>query len=111
MDDVKHTPGPWGIELRNSETSYWWRVATEENIRMDQLEGGYEESVAETDGYDIDSDALVVAKANAQLIAASPGLLKACKNAAKALDRWQDNTPHEQAAIDQLRAVILKAKG
>jgi len=64
--------------------------------------------------YDNPKEALASHKskvARAHLIASAPELLVACENAAKALDRWQDNTPSEQAAIDQLRTVIGKAKG
>ena len=93
---IKHTSGPWNLQLG---TAGDWRVdraASEWNIcgRLSTVEHMEKESLA-----------------NAHLIAAAPDLLEALGNCLSLVELKFGNTdPTGNAAIAQARAAIAKAK-
>jgi hypothetical protein len=85
-----HTPGPWKAEYR--ETS----LAVYQRTRSGAKTGHPICVVSRKD------------KANADLIAAAPDLLNACKVALPLLERFVQGA---ESAHDLLRAAIAKAEG
>jgi len=101
---VKHTNGPWKWI---TDGPYKQRlVATD----------GFEVLAGEAHGRGIGADNLIVGNANAQLIAAAPDLLAACKRFTENIDRWlEDGDPagpdESESIYNQAVDAIRKAEG
>jgi hypothetical protein len=96
MSDVKHTPGPWGIE--QTENHNWIGPLRNKSHKVWEI-------VCSTERGPLKPDALERSDANAHLIAAAPDLLEACKAALWAGIKDIDGEP------DLVRAAIAKAEG
>lgn len=101
VQNIVHTPGPWGVE--QTTVSNWIGRMRADGSKVEYI-------VAHTDRDSLRDDVLVRNDANARLIAAAPELLDAC---AQALSRFeQDGWPLNEAntaAIKLLREAISKA--
>ena len=92
MNNQKHTPGPWRIEMKDNYMKLYMPAS--------RLDG----DVAR--GY--------VGEANARLIAAAPELLEACEALARLCERFGVNpvtVSGGPSSLDRARAAIAKAEG
>ena len=94
---MTHTPGPWTVEIEDSETTI---TGTRNNqpciIARELYDERNEPSLEELD-------------ANARLIAASPELLEACKAASVSFIGDDDYWKHKEL-VKVLNAAIAKAE-
>ena len=93
---MKHTPGPWRVESANRQNFFfgiWAQVTKTGSMEIARVSG-----LAEFD------------RANANLIAAAPELLEACK---EALAEFEWIGPREATSVSQdiLTKAIAKAEG
>lgn len=93
---AKHTPGPWEVEIVKSEKDEVYArikgVAFTDGIKV----GVYKKKLPEE------------ALANADLIAAAPELLEACKEALIDLQFLKDYIPKHSNSIKRLKEAIAK---
>jgi hypothetical protein len=102
---MPHTPGPWIVCTCHGNDAV---LSIEQN--RNALAGDEPSIIAEVDlcGEGITEE---IGEANANLIAASPALLKACEEALSYFAGFTDLTRAEDALIGELGAVIEIAKG
>lgn len=98
MSEVKHTPGPWGIEQYTPNEQ-----AVDENTHYSIIAGST--SVATLIELSEETEA------NAKLIAACPDMLSALQAAIALADKYLSGarTGEDQAVYDQVKAAIDKA--
>lgn len=105
---IEHTPGPWNVCER------WPYQPDGLHIGWENLQHMWIVGIRPGSGIAaIDVTGHENAEANAQLIAAAPDLLAACKAAHEALLTFERldllKQDHEQQALDLVRAAIAKA--
>lgn len=106
---TKHTPGPWTIETPLGDDIF--------SIVQDGLESHNWDIIATVHsdhGEPDDGISVPVAKANADLIAAAPSMLRALHNVAEIAQRIIEQTPGSPLTafiLKESQAAIAKAKG
>lgn len=105
MSQKKHTPGPWEVDEFTdlTATSGPKRISLTVAHLWSDEDGTHTDNVAEV----VMDYAPGIAEANAQLLAAAPDILNACKTALSSLIEWGDG---EGETAETLRSAIEKVE-
>lgn len=113
MTDIKHTPGPWVVDVNP-----WGETSVKSANAEDLQEWPIEYFIAEKIGghvRGVDFGDFSEVEANADLIAAAPDLLAALENMIGAFDspiaRRKLPSEFNEEAISTARAAIARARG
>jgi hypothetical protein len=98
MSETKHTPGPWEVETVPTQIGHAHRIKPINACLYVDHRGAKERD-----------EKTVTALANARLIAAAPGLFKACKRIVAAYERNQSLPFFSEMAY--IREAIARAEG